>query len=143
MNTLHLLLPPLLLVGLTLVVMVMLALKKRTVAKQGLLPRGFFKLNSGAEIPAEMAQLSNNYDNLLALPMLFYALVGLVYSADLFQPAYVVLAWVYVACRYLHSYVHITSNRVKWRYRTFMWSFVTLSCMWLLMLTQVLTAMVT
>ncbi|MBT4444165.1 MAG: hypothetical protein HOD01_12805, partial [Oceanospirillaceae bacterium] len=104
MNTLHLLLPPLLLVGLTLVVMVMLALKKRTVAKQGLLPRGFFKLNNGAKIPAEMAQLSNNYDNLLALPMLFYALIGLVYAADLFQPAYVVLAWVYVACRYLHSY---------------------------------------
>ncbi len=51
MNTLHLLLPPLLLVGLTLVVMVMLALKKRTVAKQGLLPRGFLNLITAPKYP--------------------------------------------------------------------------------------------
>ena len=130
MNPLHLLVPPMLLIALTLTVVVLLALKKRKVARQGLLPKGFFKLNTGADMPDELAQLSNNYDNLVASPILFYVLIGFVFVAQIFHPVILVLAWVYVLSRYAHSYVHITSNKVKWRYRTFLWSFTTLGCMW-------------
>lgn len=78
-----------------------------------------------ANLPAE------NLANLFELPVLFYALVPLLLvtgSVDAFQ---VVLAWIFVAFRYVHSFIHITYNRVVHRFIAYVIGSLALWAMWL------------
>jgi hypothetical protein len=58
---------------------------------------------------------ANNLRNLFELPVLFYAISFYLYAFAQVDTLYLVLAWVFVAFRYVHSYVHCTSNRVSRR----------------------------
>ncbi|MNU04332.1 MAPEG family protein [compost metagenome] len=42
-----------------------------------------------------------------------------------------VLAWLFIASRYLHAFVHVTSNRIRYRRPLFMAGAVTLGGMWI------------
>jgi hypothetical protein len=48
------------------------------------------------------------------------------------------LAWTYVALRFFHSYVHLTSNVVLIRFRIFVVSMLTLSVLWVIVLTNIM-----
>ncbi len=100
--------------------------------KKGDLTLGYYKVNKGQEVPEHMAQVSNNYDNLLALPMLFYVLCVLLFVTQEFDFAQVVLAWMFVALRFLHSFIHTTYNNVRHRMRSFLGGVVVLLAMWVL-----------
>jgi len=67
---------------------------------------------------------------LLALPVLFYVLSILLFITNKVEVIQVVLAWAFVFSRYIHSYIHTTSNRVQHRMRAFMFGVVILIFMW-------------
>ena len=48
------------------------------------------------------------------------------------------LAWAYVALRYIHSYVHLTTNVVLTRFRIFATSLLTLTVLWAAVLTNIM-----
>lgn len=73
---------------------------------------------------------ADNFRNLFETPVLFYAGVLVAYAAHLASPAYVVIAWAYVAARVVHSAIHCTSNRVMQRLRAFLASFALLAALW-------------
>jgi hypothetical protein len=50
------------------------------------------------------------------------------------------LAWLYVALRFVHSYVHLTSNIVLRRFRVFIVSMLTLMAIWAIVLTGIMRA---
>ncbi len=76
------------------------------------------------EVPGELARLSpavvsnpsDNLKNLFELPVLFYALVLLLYVTNRVDGTYVVVAWAFVVFRFAHSLVHCTFNRVMARF---------------------------
>ena len=73
---------------------------------------------------------ADNYRNLFEAPVLFYAamLTGVVlHAATLWL---VTLAWIYVALRYVHSYIHCTYNRVMHRFAVFGLSMFMLVVIW-------------
>ena len=39
-------------------------------------------------------------------------------------------AWLFIVARYAHTYVHVTSNRLRYRTPAFVVSFVMLGLMW-------------
>ena len=81
--------------------------------------------------PPHMLQVGNAYQNQLEMPVLFYVLTILALvtrQADLF---FVVLAWIFVALRGLHAYVHVTDNRLGRRGASFGAAAVVLLLMWI------------
>ena len=79
--------------------------------------------------PVEMP--ANNYRNLFEMPVLFFALVPLLLVTSQDSHVQVVLAWVYVALRYLHSFVHVGPKKVQVRAMLFVVSAIVLSAMWI------------
>ena len=73
---------------------------------------------------------ADNFRNLFETPLLFVAAVLTIYAASLTSPPYVVLAWLYVAARVVHSVIHCTYNKVMHRLYVFVASLVVLWAMW-------------
>ncbi len=79
--------------------------------------------------PVEMP--ANNYRNLFEMPVLFFALVPLLLITNQANDIQVILAWVYVALRAVHSFVHIGPKKVPVRAMLFVTSAVVLLVMWI------------
>jgi len=79
--------------------------------------------------PVEMP--ANNYRNLFEMPVLYFALVPLLMIANQDSSVQVVLAWIYVALRYLHSFIHIGPKKVPVRAMLFVFSAIVLTAMWI------------
>lgn len=79
--------------------------------------------------PVEMP--ANNYRNLFEMPVLYFALVPLLLFTSQDSCAQFVLAWAYVALRYLHSFVHIGPKKVPVRALLFSLSALVLLAMWI------------
>jgi hypothetical protein len=62
--------------------------------------------------------------------VLFYVAVIIAILTKHADTVMVVLAWIYVAFRYLQAYVHVTSNQVKYRGMYFLVSTLVLMVMW-------------
>ena len=74
--------------------------------------------------PDEVRQVANNIRNQFQVPVLFFALVLALYahgSADVYA---IVMSWIFVATRVMHSAIHISSNFVPARTRAFKLSLV-------------------
>jgi hypothetical protein len=68
--------------------------------------------------------------NLFEIPVLFYVLCGFLAVTDLTSVFFLVCAWLYVALRCVHSYIHITYNRVIHRFWVYAVSTSLLFLMW-------------
>ena len=78
----------------------------------------------------ENVQAADNFRNLFEVPVLFYALVAMA-LATAHVPGWLVTgAWMYVALRVAHSFIHCTYNKVWHRLAVFLASFVLLTAMW-------------
>lgn len=108
--------------------------------KNGDLSPRYFAVNTGGEVPEYLAKVNNNYNNLLELPILFYVVTGLLYTADRVETAQLVLAWIFVCSRYVHSYIHTTYNNVRHRLRAFLAGAVALISMWCLFFVRIALA---
>ena len=77
-------------------------------------------------LPPQVRWKADNYNHLMEQPTVFYALV--LALALLGSPAFaaVVLAWVYVALRIVHSLVQALTNRIEVRFVVFVLSNVPL-----------------
>jgi hypothetical protein len=85
-------------------------------------------------------QVGYSYGNQFELPVLFYVLTILAYFTRHAGIVFVVLAWVFVIFRYLHAYVHVTTNQVRLRGAFFGVSALVLAIMWAIYIVQILTS---
>jgi len=130
MQVLSLVYPMVALAGLTFIMMfILLLLRVKSVRTRKVSPR-YFKLNKGGELPDNVLVVSQNYNNLLELPVLFYAVCILAIILNQSAEYFVIHAWVYVFLRYLHSYIHITYNHILHRLTIFALSCFVLISMW-------------
>ena len=88
--------------------------------------------------PERIIKIGNSYNNQLQLPVLFYVVVILAYVLRKADLLFVVLSWLFVATRMCHAYIHVTSNRVGWRFNAFAAGFAVLIAMWLLLAMRIL-----
>ena len=106
--------------------------------RRGELSPRYFILNRGGEVPEYLAKVSNNYNNLLELPVLFYVVTALLLITVKVEPAQVILAWIFACSRLVHTYIHTTYNNVRHRLRAFMVGAGALMGMWLLLFVRLL-----
>jgi hypothetical protein len=90
----------------------------------------YYRTYQGGAEPKHMAVVTRHFSNLLELPTLFYVVLILSFITHQVSLWQVVCAWAFVALRYAHSFVHLTSNNVMVRFRFFVASCVVLLVMW-------------
>lgn len=81
--------------------------------------------------PLKARLLSNSFDNQFQLPVLFYVSALLALWSGGVGWVEVVLAWLFVALRYVHAAIHVTSNRVYRRFGVYSAGLVVLALLWL------------
>ena len=89
--------------------------------------------------PALTAQTANSFSNQFELPVLFYVLTLLEWVTRQAGIAFIVLAWIFVACRLLQAYVHVTSNNVRLRGAFYIVGAAALMLMWAIYIVQILS----
>ena len=81
--------------------------------------------------PESSSTVVRNLVNQFELPFLFYVVCVVLYMVNGVNDATIVLAWAFVASRIAHSWVHITTNRVRQRRPLFIVGFLINGALWL------------
>ena len=127
-----LLIPLLAQVALTFIVM--LAMYHKRVSEMNskkIHPQQVKSRSSAHGVLSDSETAADNYANLFESPVLFYigTLLALVLMVQ--DQLLVLLSWTYVFCRYVHSFIHITYNRVMHRFLVFILSSLVLLAIWI------------
>lgn len=88
--------------------------------------------------PPRATQIGNAYHNQLETPLLFYALVLLALETGTADSILLVLSWMFVASRFVHAYIHVTSNRIDRRGPVFLVGAIGLALMWIIVIGRIL-----
>ena len=88
--------------------------------------------------PRYAAQAERSFLNQFETPLLFFVLIAFLAITRMWDPLFVTLAWVWVAMRIAHAFVHCTSNRLSLRFPTFIAGVVVLVVMWALFAIELL-----
>lgn len=123
--------PLLAMVLLTFLVGIKVLLSRIKAVKQDGMNPHYFSLNRGSKQPEYLIKISQHYENLFELPMLFYTVTIIIYSTHSVDHLYIVLATLFVIIRYLHAYIHITYNHLSHRRNIFLIGTIILATMWL------------
>jgi len=73
---------------------------------------------------------ADNFRNLFEAPVLFYVVCCALAITDTVTSLQLALAWTYVGLRAVHSFIHVTYNRVIHRFAAYLASTVCLFLMW-------------
>ena len=75
-------------------------------------------------------QSADHFRNLFEVPVLFYALCAFLAITRLTTVFLLACAWGYVVLRAVHTYIHLTHNKVVRRFQIFVASTIVLYVMW-------------
>ena len=129
-NPVLILYPPFALFLLVAVVLSLMGYRRIGGVLSGYVSLRFYRTYDEGEEPADMRVITRNFINLFEMPMLFYVVVLMAYVSHQVSCWIVGLAWAYVALRYLHSGIHITSNNVALRLAAYAGSGLILLVTW-------------
>jgi hypothetical protein len=111
-------LPVLLQVLLTILVYLVLSAAKSRAMKVGLVDLDRRALHNDAW-PESVQKINNNIRNQFEVPVLFYVVVIILCMLDAAGALALLLAWLFVASRIVHAYIHLGSNYVPARRAVF------------------------
>ncbi|TIS54582.1 MAPEG family protein [Mesorhizobium sp.] len=111
------------------IVYVVMGRRRFAAVKSGEAKVGQFKTRSTE--PASSVTVANNLSNQFELPVLFYALCLALHAASSVNYLTLALMWIFVVSRYVHAWIHLTSNRLLLRNRSFVLGLVVLGLGWI------------
>ncbi|MHB2265484.1 MAPEG family protein [Aliihoeflea sp. PC F10.4] len=103
-------------------------LRRKAAVQSGSAKISQFRENTNE--PTESLFVRNNLANQFELPVLFHVVCLALYVVNAADVVAVVLAWLFVISRYVHAYIHVTSNRIRYRQPAFSVGFFVLIVMW-------------
>ncbi|HEV2109958.1 MAG TPA: MAPEG family protein [Gammaproteobacteria bacterium] len=92
---------------------------------------GDFRYGETANVPPDVAVANRNFMNLLEAPVLFYTFCIAAYATHQAGVWALGLAWLYVALRIVHTFVHLTYNKILHRFLSYAAGNLVLLVMWL------------
>ena len=90
----------------------------------------YFKTYKG-EVPDYVAVSRQTLKNQFELPIFFYFLISIILVFDKVSQLDLILAWIFVASRYLHCYIRLSSNHVPHRAKVFKLGMLVLIAWWI------------
>ncbi|WHO72758.1 MAPEG family protein [Rhizobium sp. BT03] len=106
----------------------LLGLRRAKMVRAGSIAKSDYRENR--DEPAESLVVKNCLANQFELPVLFYACCILLYVTEADNIVAVGLAWLFVALRYAHAAVHVSSNDLRYRSPLFAAGCLSLAAMW-------------
>jgi hypothetical protein len=91
---------------------------------------GFFRTYDQGDQPPRLHLLARHVQNHFEVPPLFHLGLLFTFAAGAVNPVAVGFAWLFVATRCVHSYIHLGSNDVSRRFFTFGLSLLWLAGLW-------------
>lgn len=88
--------------------------------------------------PERLRVIARHFANLFEMPVLFYVGVLMAYVSGRADGWLVLCAWLYVAIRVAHSFVHLTSNWLPARFALYFGSAFVLTVLWAILLVRLL-----
>jgi hypothetical protein len=79
------------------------------------------------------SRAADNFRNLFELPVLFYLALVVAAVSGLVTGTLLVLAWLFVTLRVLHSAIHCTYNKVMHRFKAYLAGGMVLWAIWVLL----------
>jgi len=104
----------------TFIVSMRMVFDRVTAAKKGDVDPRYYKTyrdNSG--VPEHIIKFGNHYNNLFQMPMLFYVLTVMIYVTQKIDFVFLGLAWLFVATRIIHTFIHLKRNNPLYRLMAF------------------------
>ncbi len=96
----------------------------------------FYSLMDGQEVPDIITKTTRNFNNQFEVPVLFYVVCSLYIFWGVNSYFSLIVAWLFVALRIVHSYIHLTYNHVLHRMLTFWFSLLCVMVLWINLLLQ-------
>ena len=93
----------------------------------------YFKTYQG-EVPDYVNVSRQTLKNQFELPIFFYFLISVILVFDKVSQSDFILAWIFVASRYLHCYIRLSSNHVPHRAKVFKLGMLVLIVWWVVFL---------
>jgi hypothetical protein len=115
----------------TIAILALTAYRRIDGTLRGRIPYGAFRMGESGVVPNDVSVLNRNFMNLLEMPVLFYAVCIALYVTRQVEPALVVLAWLYIFLRLVHSLIHLTSNDIIQRLASFALSNLVVMALWI------------
>ncbi|MFD1982715.1 MAPEG family protein [Mesorhizobium newzealandense] len=111
------------------IVYVVLGRRRYGAIRSGEAKPGQYKVRSTE--PASSITVASNLINQFELPVLFYVLCLTLHVTNGVNYLTLALMWIFVASRYFHAWVHLTSNNLRLRSRSFFFGAVVLALAWI------------
>ena len=96
-----------------------LGIEKSKAVKAGQVDRSAAALDPRAW-PESVLKISNSIDNQFQIPVIFYALTFMAFLTNKASSLVIICMGVFVFTRYIHAYIHVTSNYVPHRLKAFL-----------------------
>lgn len=120
------------------IIYAMLGLRRKAAVTSGSAKVSQFRENQVE--PPQSLFVRNALANQFELPVLFHIVCLALYATGGATLVAVVLAWLFAVSRYVHTFIHVTSNRVRFRQPAFVAGFVIVLVMWVLLAVHLLGA---
>ena len=88
--------------------------------------------------PVHVQQIANCYNNQFQLPVLFYVAATLAFLIGPIGWPEALLVWAFVALRYVHAFIHVTTNHVVSRFAAYAGGLAVLALFWLWLVIRIL-----
>lgn len=89
--------------------------------------------------PPEIAVIANNIQNQFQLPTIYMVTVAVVLQFEAISLWMLISAWMFVATRLLHTYIHLGSNNILKRAKSYMLGWCLVMSMWVQILLYYVT----
>ncbi|MGB3503578.1 MAG: MAPEG family protein [Mesorhizobium sp.] len=106
----------------------LISIRRRAAVRSGEAKASQFRENTVE--PASSLYVKNNLTNQFELPVLFFAACLAVHGLGATTGFTLALAWLFVASRYVHAFVHVTTNRIRFRQPAFTLGYLLLGVLW-------------
>lgn len=116
-------------VALAMAVYVLLALRRTRAVREGDAQPRDYRLRTTE--PQVSSTVSNNLMNQFEAPVLLHVACIALFVTDGVSWVALALAWLFVALRYLHAFIHVTTNKLKHRAYSFRAGLFVLMALWL------------
>ncbi len=87
--------------------------------------------NNSKGWPDDILKFGNNFDNQFQLPPYWYMCVTLILLTGMTDKVLIILSWVFLAGRMVHSVEHLGANKLPRRFYFYLVGFAALTLMWL------------
>jgi len=123
---------------LTFSAVVYMGYRRVTAVRRGEVSIRYYRLYTEGEQPDSLQLIGRHVQNHFEVPPLFYVVLLFLYVTGSVTPLSVALAWLYVALRCLHSFIHLGTNDVRHRLQAFAASGLVLGGLWLSLLVSLI-----